>query len=160
MLSLLIPPLTPSLLLSSPRDHLSLLTALLLSPIPQACHSNVSASIVVPISLPSPSLSPIHRMRCLLLFLRRCLHPCRWFRGPVSERLLIFGLFSSYLSGDDFHLWLLGLLVYPILFRIDTVENIWGVNWIPREFTRNIQYFGLSSICVVCYINKTQRIQH
>ena len=54
-----------------------------------------------------------------------------------------------------FHLWLLGALVYLNLFGIDTVENSWGLNWIHRDFTRNIQYFGLSLICVVFDIDDT-----
>ena len=63
-------------------------------------------------------------------------------------------------SGDVLYLWLLGELVYLTLFVIDTVGNSWGVNRISRDFTRNIQSFGLSSICVVCNINKKQYIQH
>ena len=59
------------------------------------------------------------------------------------------------LSGDCLHLWLLGALVYLNVFVLDTVENSWGVNWIPRYFTRNIQSFSLSSIYVVFDIDKT-----
>ena len=58
-------------------------------------------------------------------------------------------------SGNGLHLWLLGALVYLTLFGINTVENSWDVKWIHRYLTRNIKPFGLSSICVVCNINKT-----
>ena len=70
----------------------------------------------------------------------------------------LLGCWLLILSGDGLHLWLLGELVYLTLFGIDTVEDSWGVNWIYREFTRNIQSFGLSLICVVCDIDETGKI--
>ena len=72
----------------------------------------------------------------------------------------LLGCWFRFSSGDGLHLWLLGAIVYLTLFGIDTVENSWGINWIPRDFPRNIQSFSLSSICVVCELYKTQRIQH
>ena len=62
---------------------------------------------------------------------------------------------ARILSGDGFHLWLLGALVYLTLFVIYTVENSWGVKWILIYFTSNIQSFGFSLICVVCNIDET-----
>ena len=73
---------------------------------------------------------------------------------------LLLGFWLRISSGDGLHLWLLGALVYLNLFGIDPFKKIWGVNWIPRDFTRNIKSFGSSSICVVCDIDETQRIQH
>ena len=67
----------------------------------------------------------------------------------------LLGCWLRILSGDGFHLWLLGELDYLNFFGIDTVENSWVVNLIPRYFTRNIKSFGLSSICVVCNIIET-----
>ena len=57
--------------------------------------------------------------------------------------------------GDGLYLWLLGVIFYINLFGIETTDNSSGVNWIPRDFTRNIQYFGPSLICVVCDISNT-----
>ena len=68
---------------------------------------------------------------------------------------LPLGCWICILSGDGLHLWLLGALLYLTFFGINTIENSWVVNLIPRDFTRNIQYFGSSSICVVCDINET-----
>ena len=72
----------------------------------------------------------------------------------------LLGCWLRILSGYGLHLWLLGALVSITWFGIYTVEKSWGVNWIPRYFTSNIKYFGLSSIYVVCGINKTQQIEH
>ena len=66
----------------------------------------------------------------------------------------LLGYWLNISFGDGLHLWLLGALVYLNFFGIDTVENVWGVNWLPRDFTRNIQSLGLSLICVVFDINK------
>ena len=52
---------------------------------------------------------------------------------------------------------MLGALVYLTLLGIDTVENSCGLQLIPIPFTRNIQYFGLSSIYVIFDINKTSK---
>ena len=75
--------------------------------------------------------------------------------GQSVQDYLPLGCWFLISSGGGLHLWLLGALVYLTLFGIYIIENIWGVNCIPREFTRNIQSFCLSSICVVCDIDKT-----
>ena len=83
-LSLLLPPPTHLLSLSSPRDHLPLLTPPSLLPIPQAHHCNAATSVVVPKSLPPQLFSPIPRTRLLFIVLRWRLHCHRWFRRSVS----------------------------------------------------------------------------
>ena len=115
--------------LSSPRDHLPLPTPPSLSPIPQARHRDAAASAVFPES----SFEDSHKVK--------------------TNYLLGYWLIISF--GDSFYLWMVGALVYLTLFGIYTVENSWGINWIPRDFTRNIQPFGSSSICVVCDIDET-----
>ena len=70
------------------------------------------------------------------------------------------GVWLHISSGDGFYLWLLDALVYLTLLSIYTVGNSWVLKWIPKDFTSNIKSFGLSSICVVCDIEKTQGIQH
>ena len=67
----------------------------------------------------------------------------------------LWGCWLRILSGDSFHVGLLGALVCLTLFGIDTVEKSWGVNWIYRDLPINIQFFGSSSICVVCNIDET-----
>ena len=67
----------------------------------------------------------------------------------------LLGCWLRISSGDGLHLWLFGAIVYLTFSGIYTVDNSWDVNWIPRDFTRNIQSFGSSLICVVCNINKT-----
>ena len=78
--------------------------------------------------------------------------------ATTRKTTYLLGCWLSISYVDDLHLWLLGALVYLTFFGIDTVENSWGVNWIPRDFTSNIQSFGLSLICVVCNIYKTGTI--
>ena len=57
---------------------------------------------------------------------------------------------------DGLHLWLLGALFFLTLFVIYAHEKSWGVNWIPRDFMSYMQSFGLSSIYLVCNIDKTE----
>ena len=71
-------------------------------------------------------------------------------RTPTSGPRL-----TSYFFLWRFVLVTVGRTSLPYLVCNNTVENSWGVNWIPREFTRNIQSFGLSLICVVCDIDET-----
>ena len=94
--SLLIPPPTPPSWWSIPRAHLSLTMPPTLTPIPQACHCNATASAVFPESSPPPLSSLIPWTHRLFLVLHRRLHRCRRLRGPVSERLLTFGLLNSF----------------------------------------------------------------
>ena len=42
---------------------------------------------------------------------------------------------------EGLHLWLLGALVYLILFVLDTVENSWGVDWIYRDLPRKALFW-------------------
>ena len=109
--------------------------------------SSADASVVV---ANSPGLS------LQLRSLRRRLRCRRWFRGPVSERLLTFGFLTLYLFWWQFALVTVGNASIPYLVWNDTVENSWGVNCIyPREFTRSIQPFGSNPVYVVCYIDET-----
>ena len=88
-LYLLLPQLKPTLSASKPRSHLPLPTPLPWSPITQARHRDAASSVVAP-------KYPIPRTNFLLLVLRRRLRRCCQFRGTVSERLLTFGLLTSY----------------------------------------------------------------
>ena len=45
----------------------------------------------------------------------------------------LFVCWLSFFSGDVFHLWLLGALVYLTLFGIYAGEISWGVHWIWRD---------------------------
>ena len=122
-LSLLITLPMPPLLLLIPRAHLPLPTPPSLLPIIQACHYNAAASVVVPGYL-------IPRTRCWFLVLCRRLRRRCQFCGPVSERIITFGLLTSYLFWWQFALATIGRASLPYLVWNDTVENSWGVNWI------------------------------
>ena len=100
-----------------------------------------------------PPLSLISQTHRLLLVLCWCLRHCR-LRSPVSERLPTFALLSLYFFWWGFSLLTVGRANLPYLVWNDTVENSWGLNWIPIEFMRNIQSFGLILIYVVYGINK------
>ena len=64
------------------------------------------------------------------------------FLFVASSFLLYCWLGISSIEG--LHLWLLGALVYLILFVIYTVENSWGVDWIYRYLPRKkIFWFDL-----------------
>ena len=53
----------------------------------------------------------------------------------------ILGCWIRILSGDGLHLWMLGALVHLTLFGVDTILKQLRYNWIPRDFTSNIQFF-------------------
>ena len=114
-LSLLFPLSTPPSSLSSLRVHLSLLTPPPLPPIPQARHCDAATSTVVSKSSPPVSTSPSPRTRRLLLVLR----PRRQFCRPISERLLNFGLLTSYLVWWRFALVTVGRAIphYLVWYR-------------------------------------------
>ena len=87
------------------------------------------------------------RLRCCQQFLRPIIvtpqppstSPNRSLKLATKwKTTYLLGCWLRISSGDGFHLWLLGALVYLNMFCIDTVENSWGVNWTPRDFTRNI----------------------
>ena len=59
------------------------------SPITKDRYCNAATSVVVPESL-------ITQTHCLFLVLRQRLRRRRQFRGPISERLINFGLLTSY----------------------------------------------------------------
>ena len=115
--SLLIPPQTPPSLSSISQNRLSLLTPLLLFPILRDHHISVAAWVVVPKSLPPPSSSLIPWTHFLFLILRWRLQRCRRFRGPVSERLLTFGLLNFYFVWWRFALVTVGRSSLPYLVR-------------------------------------------
>ena len=126
-LYLMLPQLTHLLLLSKSQAHIPLPTPLSLSPITQARHRDAAASVVVP-------KYHIPRTNCLFLFLRQRLRCRRRLRGPFSERLLTFGLLTSYFFWWQFALVTVERASIPNLVGNDTVENSWGANWIPRLF--------------------------
>ena len=73
---------------------------------------------------------------------------------------LPFGLLTSYFFWRLFSLVTVGRASLPCLVWCIYCWKSWVVNWMPIDFTRNIPSFGLRSICVVCDIDETQRIQH
>ena len=120
-MSLLLPQPTPTLSLSRPWDHLPLSTPPTWSPIPQAHHRNTASSAVVP-------KSPISQTHRIFLVLRRRLRCRSQFCGPVSERLLTFGLLTSYFFWWHFALVTVGRAILPNLVGNNNVENSWGAN--------------------------------
>ena len=75
-----------------------------MSPIPKDPHHNAAASVVFPEYSPPPLSCPIPQTRHLFIVLLQRLCRRRRLRGPVSERLLTFGLLTSYFF------WCLGLI--------------------------------------------------
>ena len=74
---------------------------------------------------------------------------------PQSRDYLPFGLLTSYFVWWRFAFVTVGRASLPWLVGYDTVENSWGVNWIPRYFKRSIQSFCSSLIFVICDIEET-----
>ena len=125
VLSLLLPHPTHPVLSSRSGDHLPLPMPLPRLPIPQTCHRDAATSAVVPES----SIPWTHR---LFLFLHQRLRRCRWLHRPVSEIQTIFGLLTLYFFLWQFALVTVGRTSLPYLVWNYTVENSWGVSWIPR----------------------------
>ena len=122
--------------------------------------------VIATMQPPSSSLNPCRLCR-RLWSLRRVVYSLSSSKASVVvvdstgqslKEYLLLGCWLRIFSGDGFHLWLLGALVYITLFCIDTVENSWGVNLISRDFMRNIQSFGSRKIYVVCNIYETGTI--
>ena len=103
------------------------------------------------------SVAVTNSLGSLLWRHRLCHHPQIYLFGASHKvkttRLL--GCWLHILFDEGFQLWLLGTLVYLTLLGIETVDKSWGVNWIPRYFTRNMKSFGSSLIYVICDINET-----
>ena len=68
---------------------------------------------------------------------------------------LSFGLLTWYFAWWQFALVTVERAILPYFIQYWKRWKSWGVNWIYRHFTRNIQPFGLSSICVVWNIDET-----
>ena len=86
---LLLPQLTPPLSSLRSRAHLPLPTPPSCSPFPKDRHRDAAATVVVP-------KSPIPRTHCIFLVLDQRLRCCRQLRGPGSEKILTFGLLTSF----------------------------------------------------------------
>ena len=71
------------------------------------------------------------RSVCLATLTRQGRYPWSY---PVSERLLTFGLLTSYFFWWRFVLVTVAHGCLPNLVGDGTVENSWGENWIPRLF--------------------------
>ena len=71
--------------------------------------------------------------------------------------LTTFGFVSSLFSWCQFAPVTVERGCLPNLVVDGTIENSSSSNWIPRCLSRNIQFIGLSLICVVSDIVKTRK---
>ena len=75
--------------------------------------------------------------------------------SQAVKHYLTLGCWLSIYYCDGLYLWLLGAVVYLTFLEAVPLKTVEVQNEYLDYFTRTIQSFGSSSICVVCDIDKT-----